>query len=118
MAETPKKLTWDEGLLGGIDVEGNIFLITDVLHDDADEILEEIVKRCNGFPDLKAKAEKFDMMVKAFTDGGSFVKGDFAEGLLFLADNLGKLNEVSIAVNKLWLKAKVKDITEALAKQV
>ncbi len=90
--------------------------ISDRIHGEAFEA--GISGRCadceisNSHDKLIADKKK---LVEALECGGSYEKGDFAEGLLFLAKNLDKLNDVSIAVNMLWLSAKAKAIQQVLA---
>ncbi len=55
-------------------------------------------------------------MYEALKDPFSYECGDFADALLELGDKLGKLDEVGIAVWKLWILKKAEDIQAALAK--
>lgn len=52
--ELPKKLTWDEGVIGGIDVEGNIYLVAELIVKEDEPLAQEIVKRWNEHEQLQA----------------------------------------------------------------
>ena len=51
--ELPKKLTWDEGTIGAIDVEGNIYIVAELMVGEDEPFAQEIVKRWNEYEQLQ-----------------------------------------------------------------
>lgn len=81
--------------------------IADFYGPDAEDNIAFVVKASNSFRDLLTACE----------DPFSYEYGEnptFADALLNLGDNLGKLDETAIAIWKLWLLKKAEDLQAAI----